>query len=117
MGELLSVFTRWRVRLCSSEQYELQLRQEATSREDELRRVGQRLSAQLESAQDQVKASQRMQGRLKHQLTQREQQESDRLRDLQRELEALRSSSALSSEKLQRSFAQAMPSFGQRSLS
>ena len=92
MGELLSslhsvegAFVQQR------EQYELQLRQEASTREDELRRVGQRLRAQLEAAEDQAKVSQRMAEELKHQLAQREQQEGDRIRDLTRELEALRS--------------------------
>ena len=102
MGELLSslhsvegAFVQQR------EQYELQLRQEASTREDELRRVGQRLRAQLEAAEDQAKVSQRMAEELKHQLAQREQQEGDRIRDLTRELEALRSSSTISVDKLQ----------------
>ena len=83
------------------EQYELQLRQQASSREEELRRVGHRLRSQLESAEDQAKLANRARDELKQQLAKREQQEAERIRDLQRELEASKASSSVEIEKLQ----------------
>ena len=69
------------------EQYELQLRQEASSREDDLRRMSQRLQEQLRSAQEQLTASDRARNELKRQMKDTQGRDHEALAVARREAE------------------------------
>ena len=70
MGELLqSLHAVEGAFVQQREQYELQLRQEASTREDELRRMSLRLQTQLTNAEEQLNEGNRARLELKNQMT------------------------------------------------
>ena len=88
MGELLqSLHAVEGAFVQQREQYELQLRQEASTREDELRRMSLRLQTQLTNAEEQLNEGNRARLELKNQMTSMKNADQEHLMELKREVE------------------------------
>ena len=70
------------------EQYELQLRQEASSREEELRRMSQRLQSQLTAAEESLRSGDRAREDLKKSMRELQNKDQESLSEARREAEA-----------------------------
>ena len=102
MAELLeSLHAVERAFVQQREQYELKLRQQASTREEELRQMSSRLKMQLDSVEDQLRHSERAREELRARITAAEGRSTSEMHALHGELEDARSqlNAAMTKEK------------------